>query len=419
MRVSILDQREILLSQIQIVTNVRRHCDAGKLNDLARSIKKDGILQTPIVRPHPSRPNTFQSVIGERRLRGAKIAGLTAVLCVVCELDDKKVDELQLIENDQREDLSAVERAAGYQVLLEKHGHTPETIAATVQRSRAFVYQTLKILKAPTIAVDALARGEISVRTVAGIARIPNEAAREKAAREIVSDNYTGAQLSERLAAAHIERHYMRELKSAPFDPNDVNLTKAGSCEACPKRTGNNREEFPEGRADVCTDPPCFIEKVAAAEKLTQIEPARGHRVGAQATTPEPAKDVEKMRARLSDSKRKRASELEQRLRFLKEEFAEAEFADILTVAIDSAHRLAQSSRKSDRDLILHKLQTGEGTPLTLEEIMDDLELSRWVAESNLKDLKQRGIVQIQSQDDPKKSGGRPRLIYSLTHSRN
>ncbi len=418
MSLSKLDQREIPLSQIQIVRNVRRQFDTAKLNDLARSIKKDGIIQPLLVRPHPSKPNHFQLVIGERRMRGAQLAGLAAVPCDVRDLDDKKVAELQLIENDQREDLRATERAVGYQALIDKHGHTPATIASTVNRSREFVYRTLKLLKAPKLAIDALDRGEISVHTVAGIARIPSEAAREKAAREIIRDNYTGAPLSERLAAAHIERHYMRELKSAPFDPNDAKLTKAGSCETCPKRTGNNREEFPEGRADVCTDPICFVEKVAAAERLIQIEPrpSRPDTRAEEQSKPAPGKTIDDMRARLSDRKRRRAAELEQRLLFLKQEFTEIEFNEILNVAVTAAHRLAQSSRKSDRDLFVAALE--KWTVLEIEELTEETGLSRWVAENIGKALEKDGLVLIRPKADPNKSGGRPRLEYSLTHSR-
>jgi len=417
---SILDQRDIPLTHIQIVRNVRRQCDATKLNELARSIKADGILQPPIVRPHPSKPNHFQSVIGERRLRSAKLAGLTVVMCVVRDLDDKKVDELQLIENDQREDLSAVERANGYQALIQKHGHTPDTIASRVQRSSSFVYETLKILKAPKVAVDALARGEISVHTVAGIARIPNQEAREKASREITGENFTGAPFSERLALAHIERHYMRELKSAPFDTNDAKLTKAGSCEACAKRTGNNRKDFPDGRGDVCTDPSCFVEKVAAAEKLIQIQSSSQapDQRGAKTTAPAPqTKEVDEMRARLSDRKRKHAAELEQRLIFLQAEFTEPELAAILTVAINSTHRLAQSSRKADRDLLLAVLERWEA--MEIDEIEEETGLSRWVAETNLKEMEKKGLIFIRPKPDPKKSGGRPRLVYGLIHTRN
>ena len=103
-----------------------------------------------------------------------------------------------------------------------------------MSRSISFIYQTLKLATAPKPALDALDRGEISVKTVVRIARIPNRELADKAAHQIIRENYTGAPLSDSLAQAHIERHYMRELKGAPFDPNSTKLVaKAGSCETC------------------------------------------------------------------------------------------------------------------------------------------------------------------------------------------
>jgi len=311
------EHREISVAQIQSNENVRKHFDVDKLKQLSKSIKEKGVLQPLIVRPHPSKNNRFQIVVGERRWRAAKLADLAEVPCIVRELTDDHVEEIQLIENDQREDLTPLERAAGYQKLLD-HGYTPEKLALTLSRSTSFVYSALKLLALPQAGRDALERGEISVSTAELIARIPNADLKEKAAREIVRENYTGAPLSSRLAQAHIERHYVRELKGAPFDQSATKLVpKAGSCETCPKRTGNNRRDFPEGRADICTDTACFLEKVAAAEKLTRVTPQSKPVTMSPDRKASPSAAVDDMRARLSDGKRKRASELAQRLMFL------------------------------------------------------------------------------------------------------
>ena len=78
----------------------------------------------------------------------------------------------------------------------------------------------------------------------------------------------------------HIEERFMIELKQAPFTTKDASLTSAGACTDCPKRTGNNRDEFPDARADICTDPTCYQEKVQAwQDRQTATAEAEGHKV--------------------------------------------------------------------------------------------------------------------------------------------
>lgn len=254
-------------------TNARQIFDETKLQELADSIRSKGILEPLMVRPKGGSPSSgplrFQLVAGERRLRAAAIAGLDLVPCIVRMLTDKEAEEIQTIENDQREDLNPIERGLGYMKLIERHGHTPETLAAAVNKSKTFIYDQIKLAKLPELARKALIEGNIPQSTATLIARIPSEQRREKAAIAIITPfpGYGANQnaLSFRDAKSLIERKFSLQLKGAVFNREDATLVPAaGACTNCPKLTGNNRVEFPDARADVCTDPQCFNQKVAA-----------------------------------------------------------------------------------------------------------------------------------------------------------
>ncbi len=220
----------------------------------------------------------YELVAGERRLRAAKIAGLTAVPVIVRALSDREVLEVQVIENDQRSDVLPSERAAGYQALLGQ-GVTVEDLAAKVGKSPSFVRGVLLLARMPEALAEAVDAGEVPRSTAELVCRVPNEELREQAARCVLRGAWDPARLdpawddrdddreplSYRDTRQLIDRHFSKELKGAPFSVKDARLLEsAGACTTCPKRTGNDRASYPDGRADVCTDPPCYQEKVRA-----------------------------------------------------------------------------------------------------------------------------------------------------------
>ena len=123
----------------------RRDFDEEELAALADSIATHGILQPLTVRELPS--GYFQIIAGERRWRAARMASLREVPAVVIEADDRKVQELALIENLQRQDLNAVEEALGYQSLMAEYGMTQEEAASRVGKSRPAVANSLRLLQ--------------------------------------------------------------------------------------------------------------------------------------------------------------------------------------------------------------------------------------------------------------------------------
>jgi len=127
----------------------RLNFDDGLLEELADSIRENGVIQ-PLIVKKTAKPDSFELVAGERRLRAAKMAGLTEVPVVVMEVDrDDHLLELALIENVQRTDLNAIEEAEAYQKLIDSFGYTQEETAKKVGKKRSTVTNMLRLLNLP------------------------------------------------------------------------------------------------------------------------------------------------------------------------------------------------------------------------------------------------------------------------------
>lgn len=275
----------VLLSRIKpSLTNPRQFFDEEALNELAASIKTHGVLQPLLVRPfigETPMADCFLLVSGERRWRAAKLAGLTEVPCFVRNLDDQAALEAQIIENLQRQDVTPFEEAEGYAALMKPRvffnedtpGLTAQQIADRIGKSVRYVWQALGLLKLPSQAIADVHDGKLNKSVALEIATLPNDELRAKAVYEL--RDFHGNYPPITIVRQRIEQKFRRELKGAPFSQTDAALVPAaGSCKACPKRTGNNRELYPEGRADICTDVTCFDLKVTAhrARDLAKLE---------------------------------------------------------------------------------------------------------------------------------------------------
>ena len=138
----------------------RKRFDEEALSELAESIRTHGVIQPLTVRRLSS--GYYQIIAGERRWRAAKLAGLAEVPVVVIEADDRKAMELAMIENLQREDLSPLEEAEGYQALLEQYGMTQEQAAERVGKSRSAVANALRLLRLSPPLRELLEAGRLS-----------------------------------------------------------------------------------------------------------------------------------------------------------------------------------------------------------------------------------------------------------------
>lgn len=150
---------QVLLSELTVsVYQPRKRLDPEGVAELARSVAQKGVLQPLLVRPSDA---GYEIVAGERRFRAAQQVGLKTVPVVVKTLTDRETLEIALIENVQREDLSAVEEARAFQQLLE-FGMSQEEVADAVGKSRSAVANTLRLLRLGDAALTALDEGQIS-----------------------------------------------------------------------------------------------------------------------------------------------------------------------------------------------------------------------------------------------------------------
>lgn len=330
------------------LTNPRKSFPHGPLQELADSIRVHGIKQPLLVRPLPKwtlkEPDmvtktwrtfkdgvldtdypdvplserlaklqvengnefAFELVCGERRYRAAKLAERLDVPVMIENLDDKAVLEIQLIENDQREDLNVMDRARGYQKLRDELGYTESDIIEKTGKGRSTVYEILSLLKASQAVQDAINNGSVHETVGRLLAKIPGEKNQAKALKEVLTggsqvhdpdkEQWVTEPMSYRKALEHIRRNYTLALRDAKFDRDFAYMPGFGlkyrdaggnitqdplpalpTCEQCPKRSGNCKEEFPELKdPNICTDPTCFglktklhTERIVAKAKET------------------------------------------------------------------------------------------------------------------------------------------------------
>lgn len=139
----------------------RYHFDEAALEELSLSVKEKGLLQPILVRQ--TGPEKYQIVAGERRWRAAQMAGIHEVPVVVRELTDAEVLEIAIVENIQREDLSAIEEAVGYSKLIEEFGHTQEALSKIVGKSRSHITNLMRLLNLPQKVRDLVDNGRLSM----------------------------------------------------------------------------------------------------------------------------------------------------------------------------------------------------------------------------------------------------------------
>ena len=176
------------ISQVEPGLNQpRKRFEPEALADLADSIRTHGIIQPLTVRRLAS--GYYQIIAGERRWRAAKSAGLEEVPAVIIEADDRKVMELGLIENLQREDLNPVEEAKGYQVLIQEHGLTQEEVAQRMGKSRPAITNALRLLALPEAVLILLEEGSLSAGHARAILAAPTPELQIQAAQQTATQS--------------------------------------------------------------------------------------------------------------------------------------------------------------------------------------------------------------------------------------
>ncbi len=185
----------------------REHFDPIALQELADSIREVGLLQPPIVRKKAS--GGYELIMGERRFRASKLAGLTEIPVIVRETSDKELLREALIENIHRSELNALEEAAAYGELLQDLGVTHDELAAKIGKSRAAITNTMRLLHLPLPVQKRLISGQITPGHARALLGLANETEMEKFAERVVRENLSVRALEELVALSS-----GREIKS-------------------------------------------------------------------------------------------------------------------------------------------------------------------------------------------------------------
>jgi len=194
--------------------------DDGKLDELAKSIRTNGMVQPVLLR---RKGNRFELIAGERRWRAAEKAGLIKIPAVIRSVSDDKVLEIALIENIQREDLNPIEEARAYKKLIETLGLTQENVGERVGRDRSYVTNYLRLLKLPEDLQELLQTGRISTGHARALLGVDQLDIQRRIARRVIEQGLSVRATEElvRLAEVKLSQPVTKRLARAQeTDPN-------------------------------------------------------------------------------------------------------------------------------------------------------------------------------------------------------
>ncbi|CAM3685297.1 ParB/RepB/Spo0J family partition protein [Castellaniella denitrificans] len=206
----------------------RTRMDEGALNDLAESIRVQGIMQPILVRPLEDEPGQYEIIAGERRFRAARLAGLDAVPVLVRRVADENAAAMALIENIQREDLNPLEEAHGVRRLLDEFGLTHEQAATAIGRSRSATTNLLRLLNLADPVQTMLLAGDIDMGHARALLATD-------AAQQILLANEVVAR---RLSVRETEKRVARALREAD-EPLSTPAGRAAARGAAGARSGD------------------------------------------------------------------------------------------------------------------------------------------------------------------------------------
>ena len=217
----------------------RRAFDPNKIEELAASIRNQGIIQPLVVRAKGSQ---FELIAGERRWRAALQAGLEQVPIVVREASDQEALQLALVENLQREDLNPIEEANGYRKLQEQFQWSQEEVAEKVGKSRPTVANALRLLSLPTEVQQEIVSGNLPVGQARALLGLQSEPAIVAACREVIAKGLSTRE-TEKLVK-HLKFGRRRKKEPTPYDPDLRALV-----EELQRRLGTKVRLLPKGKS--------------------------------------------------------------------------------------------------------------------------------------------------------------------------
>ena len=264
----------------------RKYFDPAAMAELAADIKLRGVLSPILVRPLPASrlADTFENrtkgsplptheiIFGERRWRASNVNSAPTIPVQIVDMTDAQALEAQLVENLQREDLTALDEAHGIEQLMAGTGVTIDEVAAKLNKSRRHVYDRLALLKLQPLTTAALREGKLKATAALAIATVHDGDLQAKALAHALSTDYNGEQPSTRNLQKWMRQNVLLDLSRAPFDKFLSKLhPSAGPCTTCPKRTGANPDLFADNPGpDSCCDAPCYHIKVVKSAELAR-----------------------------------------------------------------------------------------------------------------------------------------------------
>ena len=179
----------------------RKNFDRQLLEELASSIKENGLLQPIIVREYGE--GRYQIIAGERRFRASKIAELSEIPAVIMNKDDRQAAEIALIENIQREDLNPIEEAMGFRALSEDYGLTQEELSERIGKSRSAIANSMRLLDLPEEILTLLAEGKLSAGHGRTLLAVRNTEDMIELAERVIKEDLSVRRLEEEVKKAN------------------------------------------------------------------------------------------------------------------------------------------------------------------------------------------------------------------------
>ncbi|MEK2647296.1 ParB/RepB/Spo0J family partition protein [Bdellovibrio sp. BCCA] len=213
----------------------RRQFDKEPLQELAQSIKENGILQPIVARRTTS--GKLEIVAGERRWRAAQLAGLHEVPVILKSYDDKQALELAIVENIQREDLNPIEEAEGYSRLISEFKLSQQQVAEKVGKDRATVANAVRLLSLPNEIKEMISGNELSVGHAKVLLALPEPKKQIEFAKKVINEKIAVRKL-EKMVQAVVKGHEDKEEEAAGFDSNVTQRLISGLSDELQKMLG-------------------------------------------------------------------------------------------------------------------------------------------------------------------------------------
>lgn len=233
--------------------NPRKNFDEEKLNELAESIRQQGVIQPIGIRPIDGSEN-FEIIFGERRYRASVIAGLSEIPALVMNVSTETAKEMAITENLQRKDISPIEEAHAYQQLLDSGHHDTKSLAVQFSKNETYIRTRLKFNNLIPEFALLLENDELTISAASEICRYSESIQQDLYEKHFKNTagygTWRGMKASE--LAKNIEQHYTTDLMRFHFDKS--------KCLSCPHNT-NNMELFCDGSCGSCANRSCLAER--------------------------------------------------------------------------------------------------------------------------------------------------------------